>query len=386
MIKRQIRQQINDTLQHIAAVVLLGPRQVGKTTLAHEVVEKFDSVYLDLEEPGDVLKLDDPSFYFEQNREKLIITDEVQRMPDLFQVLRSQIDRNRRAGHRNGQFLLLGSASNELLNQSSESLAGRVSYLELHPLNVQEVGADRLNDLWLCGGFPDSFLVPDFSFQWRQNFIRTYLERDIPMLGSRVPAETLRRFWTMLAHNQGQMFNASRIGGSLGVSGQTTSRYLDLLVDLMLVRRLQPWYANVGKRLVKSPKTYIRDCGILHTLLNIQTLDDLLSHPVLGSSWEGLVIENLLSVAPPGTQAFFYRTAAGAEIDLVLNFGGKLWAIEVKRTTVPRLTKGFYHACDDIKPTAKWVVYAGDEEYKLRDGITVLPLARMMELLSDLHS
>jgi len=386
MIKRQIRQQINDTLQHIAAVVLLGPRQVGKTTLAHEVVEKFDSVYLDLEEPGDVLKLDDPSFYFEQNREKLIIIDEVQRMPDLFQVLRSQIDRNRRAGHRNGQFLLLGSASNELLNQSSESLAGRVSYLELHPLNVQEVGADRLNDLWLCGGFPDSFLAPDFSFQWRQNFIRTYLERDIPMLGSRVPAETLRRFWTMLAHNQGQMFNASRIGGSLGVSGQTTSRYLDLLVDLMLVRRLQPWYANVGKRLVKSPKTYIRDCGILHTLLNIQTLDDLLSHPVLGSSWEGLVIENLLSVAPPGTQAFFYRTAAGAEIDLVLNFGGKLWAIEVKRTTVPRLTKGFYHACDDIKPTAKWVVYAGDEEYKLRDGITVLPLARMMELLSDLHS
>ncbi len=385
MLKRQIRQQIHDTLQHIAAVVLLGPRQIGKTTLAHEVAGEFDSVYLDLEEPGDIQKLADPGFYFKQNRQKLIIIDEVQRMPELFQVLRSQIDRNRRAGHRNGQFLLLGSASNELLNQSSESLAGRVSYLELHPFNVLEVGVDHLNDLWLNGGFPDSFLVPNFSFQWRRDFIRTYLERDIPMLGSRVPAETLRRFWTMLAHNQGQMFNASRIGGSLGVSGQTTSRYLDLLVDLMLVRRLQPWYANVGKRLVKSPKTFIRDSGILHSLLNIQTLDDLLGHPVLGSSWEGLVIENLLSAAPPGTQAFFYRTAAGAEIDLVLSFGGKLWAIEVKRTTAPRLTKGFHHACDDIEPTAKWVVYAGDEEYKLRDGITVLPLARMMELLSDLR-
>ncbi len=386
MIKRQIRHQVQNTLQHIAAVVLLGPRQVGKTTLAHELAENFTSVYLDLEEPGDILKLADPRFYFEQNRQKLIIIDEVQRMPELFQALRGQIDRNRKSGHRSGQFLLLGSASNELLNQSSESLAGRVSYLELYPFNVLEVGSDHLNDLWLNGGFPDSFLAPDFSFQWRHDFIRTYLERDIPMLGSRVPDETLRRFWTMLAHNQGQMFNASRIGGSLGVSGQTTSRYLDLLVDLMLVRRLQPWYANVGKRLVKSPKTYIRDSGILHSLLNIQTLDDLLGHPVLGSSWEGLVIENLLSVAPPGTQAFFYRTAAGAEIDLVLDFGSQLWAIEVKRTTAPRLTKGFHHACDDIRPTAKWVVYAGEEEYKLREEITVLPLTRMMQHLSDLHS
>lgn len=383
MIARQIRQQVHESLRHIAAVVLLGPRQIGKTTLAYEIAGECESVYLDLEEPGDIQKLADPRFYFEQNRGKLIIIDEVQRIPGLFQILRSQIDRNRRAGHRNGQFLLLGSATNELLNQSSESLAGRVSYLELSPLNIQEIGADHLNDLWIRGGFPDSFLDVDYSFQWRRDFIRTYLERDIPSLGSRVPAETLRRFWIMLAHNQGQLFNASRMGGSLGVSGQTASRYLDLLVDLMLVRRLQPWYANVGKRLVKSPKTFIRDSGILHSLLNIQTLDDLLCHPVVGSSWEGMVMENILSAVPEGTESFFYRTAAGAEVDLVLNFGGKLWAIEIKRTSAPRLTKGFYHACKDIEPSEKWVIYTGDEDYKMKDGIRVLPLEKMMEQLAE---
>jgi predicted AAA+ superfamily ATPase len=358
--------------------VLIGPRQVGKTTLALTIGADVNSVYLDLEQPGDLQRLADPGFYFEQHRERLIIIDEVQRLPELFQVLRSQIDKNRRAGHRFGQFLLLGSASNELLNQSSESLAGRAAYRELHPLDLREVGPSKIRELWLRGGFAESFLEHEHSFVWRQDFIRTYLERDIPALGSRVPAATLRRFWTMLAHQQGQLFNASRIGGSLDVAGQTASRYLDMMVDLMLVRRLQPWHANVGKRLVKSPKTYIRDAGILHCLLNIQHFDDLLGHPIIGSSWEGFVIENILSVAPQESAAYFYRTAAGAEIDLVLDMGGMLWAIEIKRTTAPKPGKGYYHACEDIRPAARWLVYAGDEQYKLRDGTTVLPLSNMM--------
>ncbi|MBC9868648.1 MAG: AAA family ATPase [Opitutae bacterium] len=382
MLERWLHKRIEETLNQIAAVVILGPRQVGKTTLAQSIAAERPSIYLDLEDPGDFLKLEDPRFYFEQNRDKLIVIDEIQRNPDLFKVLRGQIDRNRRAGHLYGQFLLLGSASRELLNQSAESLAGRVSYQELWPLNVFETGGSSIHDLWIRGGFPESMLNEDFSHSWRRDFIRTYLERDIPALGSRIPAETLRRFWTMLAHNQGQFYNASQIGGNLNVSGQTAVRYLDLMVDLMLVRRLNPWYVNVAKRLVKRPKTYIRDSGILHALLNIQSLDDLLGHPVVGGSWEGFVIENILSVAPPEVDAAFYRTAAGAEIDLVLSFGDKRWAVEIKRTTAPKLTRGFHAACEDVKPARKWVVYTGNERYMLRDNINIVPLPVMMEALA----
>ena len=382
MLERWLHKRIEETLNQIAAVVILGPRQVGKTTLAQSIAAERPSIYLDLEDPGDFLKLEDPRFYFEQNRDKLIVIDEIQRNPDLFKVLRGQIDRNRRAGHLYGQFLLLGSASRELLNQSAESLAGRVSYQELWPLNVFETGGSSIHDLWIRGGFPESMLNEDFSNSWRRDFIRTYLERDIPALGSRIPAETLRRFWTMLAHNQGQFYNASQIGGNLNVSGQTAVRYLDLMVDLMLVRRLNPWYVNVAKRLVKRPKTYIRDSGILHALLNIQSLDDLLGHPVVGGSWEGFVIENILSVAPPEVDAAFYRTAAGAEIDLVLSFGDKRWAVEIKRTTAPKLTRGFHAACEDVKPARKWVVYTGNERYMLRDNINIVPLPVMMEALA----
>ena len=378
MITRQIKECTLGRLRQTAAVVLLGARQVGKTTLARSIAEEIASVYLDLEDPSDIQKLaDDPDFYFEQNHDKLIIIDEVQRRPDLFQILRSRIDKNRRAGHRHGQFLLLGSASKKLLNQSSESLAGRVSYQELHPFNVLETEGKNINDLWVRGGFPEAFLNADSSFQWRHDFIRTYLERDIPALGGNIPAETLHRFWTMLAHNQGQMFNASQIGGSLSVSGQTASRYLDLMADLMLVRQLRPWYANVGKRLVKSPKTYICDSGVLHALLGIKSLDDLLSHPIVGVSWEGFVIENILSVMPSHTNAYFYRTSAGAEIDLLLSFASELWAIEIKRTTAPKLTKGFHLACEDVRPTAKWVVYTGDEEYQTKGTVSVVPLLRI---------
>ncbi len=362
-------------------MAILGPRQVGKTTLALEIARHTDSIYIDLELPGDSQKMDEPEFYFEQHMGKLIVIDEVQRKPELFRILRSQIDKNRRAGHRNAQFLLLGSASNELLNQSSESLAGRISYRELYGFNILEAGSENLTPLWLNGGFPDSFIQTQGSMEWRQDFIRTYLERDIPMLGSRIPAETLRRFWTMLGHNQGQLFNASQIGGSLGASGQTVSRYLDLMVDLMLVRRLQPWHSNVGKRLVKSPKNYIRDSGLLHTLLGISNADDLLGHPILGASFEGFVIENILSVLPSHSEAYFYRTAAGAEIDLVLIINSKLWAIEVKHSSTPKLTRGFHLACQDIKPDNKFVVYSGKEAYKTKDAVVVISLPQMLEML-----
>lgn len=375
---RLLTAKIRSALEKRAAVALLGPRQVGKTTLARGIADDRPSVYLDLERPADLARLDDPDLYFSENADKLIVLDEVQRMPGLFQTLRSRIDLNRRDGRRTGQFLLLGSASNELLNQSAESLAGRISYLELPPINLLEVGADHLNQLWVGGGFPDAYLDEADSFDWRMDFIRTYLERDIPALGSRIPAETLRRFWTMLAHNQSQLFNASQIGGALEVKGQTASRYLDLLVDLLLVRRLQPWASNVGKRLVKSPKAYIRDSGLTHALLGLRDLDDILGHPVVGGSWEGFVIENLLAVAPAGAEAFFYRTSAGAEIDLLLKFGKELWAIEIKRTTAPSLKKGFHVACEDVKPTAKWLVYAGEETYPVRNDVTVIPLAELM--------
>ena len=381
MLDRLLFSKIDQQLKKSAAVALLGPRQVGKTTLAQRLSDTQKSVYIDLEDPRDIQKLGDPSYYFDQNDDRLIIIDEVQRRPDLFPVLRSQIDRNRRNGHKFAQFLLLGSASNELLNQSSESLAGRVSYQELFPLNVLEVDSKNEGSLWLHGGFPESFVNKDHDLSWRLDFIRTYLERDIPALGMRIPAETLQRFWSMLAHNQGQLFNAAQIAGSLGVSGQSASRYLDLMVDLMLVRRLRPWHTNTKKRLVKGPKTYVRDSGIVHALLNISTYDGLLGHPVSGNSWEGFVIENILSICPRHVDAYFYRTATGVEIDLLLNFGDELMAIEIKRSSAPSLSKGFHIACEDINPTSKWIVHLGHDEYKLPNEITVLPLANLMQKL-----
>ena len=377
MLQRTLYAVVQARLEKSAAVAILGPRQVGKTTLSQQLAKNIKSVYLDLEEPRDIQKLSDPNFYFDQQDDRLIIIDEVQRRPDLFPLLRSQIDRNRRKGHKFGQFLLLGSASNALLNQSSESLAGRISYQELSPLNLLEV-RENGETLWLRGGFPEAYTGPGTDLSWRLDFIQTYLERDIPALGVRIPAETLRRFWIMLAHHQGQMFNAAQLATSLGVSGQSVARYLDLMVDLMLVRRLRPWHTNIKKRLVKAPKSYIRDSGIMHALLNISTYDDLLGHPLSGHSWEGFVIENILSICPRHVEPYFYRTATGNEIDLLLSYGDDLMAIEIKRSTAPRLTKGFYTACEDIKPTSRWVIYLGDDEYKLPQEVTVLPLQNMM--------
>ena len=387
MLNRRIEPQIRADLEDQAAVALLGPRQVGKTTLALAIAEASPSVYLDLEDPADRDKLADPALYLSAHEDKLVIIDEIQNAPELFSILRGLIDKGRRKGRKTGRFLLLGSASIELLRQSSESLAGRIAYRELHPLDITEVGGDKLDALWLRGGFPQSFLARGDarSLDWRRDFLRTYLTRDILLLEPRIPAETLRRLWTMLAHNQGTPLNASRLATSLSVSAPTVARYIDLLVDLLLVRRLIPFHANLGKRLVKAPKTYVRDSGVLHALLAIPTKSQLLDHPIVGSSWEGYVIETLISCAPPWTSAFYYRTSAGAEIDLLLELpGSRLWAIEVKRSLSPKVERGFHSACDDVKPERRVVVYAGSERVPLPHDVEAVGLATLAQELAKM--
>jgi predicted AAA+ superfamily ATPase len=350
------------------------------------VAKTRPSVYLDLESEADRAKLTDAERYLAQHEDKLVILDEIQRTPQLFQSLRGLIDAGRRRGRGKGRFLVLGSASIDLLRQSSESLAGRIRYLELNPLDAGEVGRTRLNALWLRGGFPESLLARSdaTSLRWRTDFIRTYLERDIPQLGPRIPAETLRRFWTMLAHQQGSVLNAAALARSLAVDGKTVAAYLDLLVDLLLVRRLVPWHGNVRKRLVKSPKVYVRDSGLVHALLGIADMEALLAHPVAGASWEGLAIESLIAAAPPGTEAFFFRSAAGAEIDLLLKLPGhrRPWAIEIKRGTAPKLERGFHLACADVHPERRRVVYDGEERFPIADGVEALSLPKLCEELS----
>jgi predicted AAA+ superfamily ATPase len=384
MYQRRANQTVLSALEEQAAVVLLGPRQVGKTTLALTIADTRPSVYLDLEREPDRVVLAEPDLYLDEQAGKLVILDEVQQMPGLFASLRGQIDARRRKGMRVGQFLLLGSASNVLLHQSAESLAGRVRYVEMPPLQLDEVGADRLNDLWLRGGFPDSFQAANdrASLSWREDFLRTYLERDIPALGPRIPAATLRRFWTMLAHAQSGLLNAAALAEGLGVSGQTIGRYLDLLVDLMLVRRLMPWHENTGKRLVKSPKVYVRDSGLVHALLGLGSLEGLLGHPVVGGSWEGFCLETLIAAAPAGAEPYFYRTSAGAELDLILRLPrGEVWAIEIKRTTAPKLSRGFHIAAEDIGASRKFLVYAGAREVPATEDTRALPLPAAIALL-----
>ena len=387
MIKRRIHDKLVESIDHSPAVGLLGPRQVGKTTLALEMGATRPSLYLDLESPTDRAKLADAGRYLAEHEDKLVILDEVHRAPEIFQILRGLIDQGRRRGKVGGRFLLLGSASVELLKQSGESLAGRISYLELTPFDATEVDGERMDRLWIRGGFPASFLAANdrISLDWREDFIRTYLERDVPQFGSRIPAETLRRFWTMLAHHQAGMHNAATLAQGLGVDGKTVARYLDLLVDLLLVRRLSPWHRNVGKRLVKSPKVFVRDSGLVHALLGLGNKEQLLGHPVVGPSWESFVLETLLVLAPRGTEANFYRTAAGAEIDLVLTLpGGKLWAVEIKRSSAPKLERGFHLACADLKPARRFVVYPGDDRFPLDAETEVLGLAELGKRLQAL--
>lgn len=378
---------VESALRRQAAVALLGPRQVGKTTLALSLAEKTPSLYLDLESRADRAKLSDPALFLERHEDRLVILDEVHRLPELFQTLRGLIDKGRRKGRRTGRFLILGSASIDLLRQSGESLAGRIAYVEMGPFDVLEIGPKPAARpaLWLRGGFPDSYLAADDgqSFALRRDFIRTYLERDVPMFGPRIPAETLERLWTMLTHGQGTLLNASRLAASLAISAQSVTRYIDLLVDLLLVRRLRPFHANLGKRLVKSPKVYVRDSGLVHALLGIADHDALAGHPVVGASWEGFVIENLLATAPADTRASFYRTAAGAEIDLLLELpGGKRWTVEIKSGLSPRLEKGFHFARQDLKPEKSFVVYSGDDRYPLDEGVEAIGLWELASILA----
>lgn len=391
MNRRRLLPVLQQRLATVPAVVLLGPRQAGKTTLALALAEARDALYLDLESEQDRAKLAEPELYLADHLGRLVILDEIHRAPGLFPVLRGLIDRARRGGRRSGLYLLLGFASLDLLRQSGETLAGRVSYLELHPFDLLEVGvtaADR-DCLWLRGGFPESFLAPNdgHSLRWRLDFIRSYLERDIPQFGPRIAAERLRRFWTMLAHHQGGMLNVAQLARNLGVDAKTAAAYIDLLADLLLVRRLPSWHANVGKRLVKSPKVYVRDSGLVHALLGIGDKEAVLSHPVVGASWEGFVIEQLLVAASEGVQGYFYRTSGGAEIDLLLSFpGGRLWAIEVKRSLTPRPDRGFYSACADLEPERRFVVYPGDEAYAVGHGVRAVSLPELVRTLAAASS
>ena len=387
LIPRNLAAEIEKRLKHNPVVAILGPRQCGKTTLAQKIVKIFKkSVYLDLENPADLAKLDDPLAFFSLHENDLICLDEIQRAPELFTTLRSIVDQR----GRNGQFLILGSAGRDLIGQSSETLAGRITYLDLTPFLLNEIEPSGLGDLrriWLRGGFPRSYLAADegTSFQWRQDFIRTFLERDIGMLGFRMPPARLGRLWKMCAHIHGSLLNSSKLADSLGVSSHSIRSYVDLLEHTFMIRALRPDSANIKKRLVKSPKIYIRDSGILHALLDIRTHDDLLSHPVVGASFEGFAMENILASAK-GYEPFFYRTGAGAEIDLVLRRGRRALAFELKSSTVPKVTKGFWNALADISPDEAYVVAPVERFYPLKHGVMVTPLIDIIAKLNDEHS
>ncbi|MEX2490085.1 MAG: ATP-binding protein [Pseudomonadales bacterium] len=386
MLERHITAKLKATIAQVPAVALLGARQVGKTTLAKAIAEHIDSIYLDLEAPDDLLKLSDPVSFLNTHADKLVILDEIHRSPELFPVLRGLIDKNREQDRRAGQFLLLGSASMDLMRQSSESLAGRISYLEMSGLNLVEVDGNQQarQRLWLRGGFPDSYLAAndDQAMDWLEDLIRTYLERDIPQMGFRVPAARLRRLWTMLAHLQGETVNYSRLASNMEVDAKTVTHYIDILTDLLLVRRLEPWHTNVKKRLVKSPRYYVRDSGILHRLLGINIYDELMSNPVLGKSWEGFVIENIHSILPARAETCFYRTAAGAEIDLVIKMpSSEIWAIEIKYGVAPKLGKHYSQTCDDVGATYKYILYGGEDEFPVGNGVNIISLSGLMERL-----
>jgi uncharacterized protein len=385
MFTRFIQNLVEKAVARSPAVVLLGPRQIGKTTLAFGLKGE-QGVYLDLESDEDRSRLGNTEQYLRSVQGRLVILDEVQRMPLLFQPLRGLIDEARRSGHKAGLYLLLGSASLDLIQQTSETLAGRIAFIELFGLHRLEVPQAYWTNLWVRGGFPESLTSESdqSSSLWRRDFIRTYLERDVAQFSPRIATEKLRRLWIMLAHLQGSTINAAQLARNLEMDGRTLASYIDLLVDLFLVRRLEPWFNNLGKRLVKSPKIYIRDSGLLHSLLGIPHLDALLAHPVLGASWEGHVIESLLAVIPPDTSASYYRTAAGAEIDLLLTASdGSHTAVEIKRSTTPKLERGFVAACDDMKPARKWLIHGGTETYPFNVDVIAMPLDEAMRRLAN---
>lgn len=394
MIQRTLEVQLIQGLKSMPVVVILGPRQVGKTTLALDFAKPLldkPIYYLDLELDSDLAKLDDPESYLRRFENQLLVIDEVQRKPDLFRIIRGLVDIRKRAGEKAGHFLLLGSASKELLQQSSETLAGRIRYLELTPFTAKELHQNdplgfNIEKLWFRGGFPDSYLAESESdsWNWRQDFIKTYVEKDIPLFGPQVPATRMKRFWTMLAHYHGQQANLSDIGKSLEVSHTTIKTYLDTLQDFFMVRQLQPWSGNTKKRLVKTPKIYIRDSGLLHSLLTIQDFEHLLGHPVLGASWEGFVVETILNTISPTWNPSYYRSSNQAEIDLVLGKSNQeVWAIKVKRSIAPSLSAGFHRACEDIGATKKWVIYSGKDRFPIKNDTEVIGLIEFLRILKE---
>lgn len=380
-VARKIEPVARERLANNPALALLGPRQCGKSTLARHLLKDFpDAVYLDVELPSDRNKLRDPEAFLKLHQGRLVCIDEVQRVPDLFPVLRSLIDQS----GTNGQYLILGSASRDLIRQSSETLAGRIAYLELAPFSIREV-PDALQKLWLQGGFPRSFFADESAgFAWRGDFIRSFLERDIPMLKSTIPAEAVGRLLTMCAHYHGQFLNLEKLADSMGVHAGTIRNYMDLLCGAFMMRRLPPFFSNVKKRLIKSPKIYIRDSGILHALLNIKTMDDLFAHPVFGDSWEGLVVENILSSIPDRISSGYYRTSNGAEMDLVLEAGTSRIGIECKASSSPKVTRGVWSAKEDLKLNEVLIVAPVDSAYPYGDGVTVCSLAECLARLESL--
>jgi uncharacterized protein len=374
-IQRFLTPTIHKRLKRNPAVAILGPRQCGKSTLAREILKPMkNAVYLDLERPSDANRLRDPEAFFTLNSSKLICLDEIQRLPEIFPVMRSVIDTE----ERNGQFLILGSASPQLLRQSSESLAGRISHIELTPFRLTEIpeGADGLHMRrhWLRGGFPRSYLAEDEaeSFEWRQDFIRTFLERDLSQMGVNIQARRMKRFWQMCAHLHGQLLNSSKLGESLGLSHHTIRSYVDLLDHAFILKVLMPLEANLKKRLVKSPRVFIRDAGLLHALLGIESQNELLGHPVYGASWEGYVIENIVSMLPDWNAAF-YRTASGTELDLILEKAGRRIAVECKVSTSPQVGRGFWNAIADLDVSEAWIISPVKEPYPFERGVTVAP-------------
>ena len=368
------------SLGYFPVTAILGPRQCGKTTLAKKCMAgQPDALYLDLELPSDMAKLAaDPETFLRRHRGHIVCLDEIQRVPDVFQVLRGLYDETGAPG----QYLVLGSASPDLLRQSSETLAGRIAYLELAPFTETEVGAKHQDSLWFRGGFPRSFLAPsdEDSRMWLESFILTFLERDLPQLGIRVPAVTMRRFWEMCAHLHGDLWNHEKIAASLGVTGKTAVHYLDILQQAYILRRIPPFSANLKKRLVKSPRVYLRDSGLLHRLLRINSMDELSGHPGRGRSWEGYVVEQI-AAAVPDAELSFYRTSAGAEIDLLVRQGQSLTAIEIKASSSPRMERGFWSALEDVRPDQAWVAAPVREPFPIGHEVTVAPLSTICQTL-----
>ncbi|MEB2784874.1 ATP-binding protein [Algoriphagus persicinus] len=393
MIHRILEHKLIQSLNSMPVVVILGPRQVGKTTLALEFAKPLLDKpvhYLDLELDSDLAKLDDAESYLRRFENQLLVIDEVQRKPDLFRIIRGLVDIRKRAGEKAGHFLLLGSASKELLQQSSETLAGRIRYLELTPFTAIELHQNdslgfNVEKLWFRGGFPDSYLADSEgeSWNWRHDFISTYVEKDIPLFGPQVPAARMKRFWTMLAHYHGQQVNLSTIAKSLEVSHTTIKTYLDILQDFFMVRQVQPWSGNTKKRLVKTPKIYLRDSGLLHNLLNTHTFDHLLGHPAVGASWEGFVVENILNSLSSLWTASYYRSSNQAEIDLVLELGStEIWGIEIKKSSAPTISSGFHRACEDIGVTKKYVVYSGADRFPMKGDIEAVGVTEFIGMIA----